>query len=532
MMCAAQKRYLLLGLLLASVYFVVFCFPNAAASADINMVRALTPDEGVPLPYVFDMIQPAGTVEQALINFAFYDYYFYGYPHFAVSALALLPLSLAGKLDETPLVMLCLRQVVSVLPMLLAVLGLVALQTGFHSYKSLVLLAFLLSVPALVQNNFWWHPDSLALLFMVTAIFFLNQDQLRFGRSFYLAAAMVGIAAQIKGIGFYFFLAVFVYLLIGLFGKKVPLPRLGLAVLGFLAVMAMAYFAANPILIYPGVRRRFFTVMGEQSRLLIQGYEIAYTRGPQAAWPLARRSFGRATFLMAALGAVLWGTLRGPRRLLHTIILAWALPLTGMVFFVIHFKPQYWLPVMLPLFSSLAVVLPERLQKPIDLKSAARTALAGLASLVLVCQFILFIRADVRDYNSQLHRAENDASIAFATDAATALASLDGRSIYIYRETNMYLPERPNWAAEGIFEMLNYDYITERNFDVVMVMQQRIADYLNPAAEAIDAAALAKSRAFYHDANQGALQGYTLIFRNGFGLIFVKDSLYQKYFTP
>ncbi len=520
------------GLLLAAIYFAVFCFPNSAASVDINMVRALTPDEGVPLPYVFDMIQRAETVKQALINFAFYDYYFYGYPHFALSALALLPLSLAGKLGDMPLVMLTLRQMVSVLPMLLAVLGLVALQTGFRSYKSIVLLILLLSVPALVQNNFWWHPDSLAFLFMVAAIFFLNYDHLRFGRSFYLAAAMSGIAAQVKGIGFYFFLAVAVYLLIGLIGKKAPLPRLALASLGFLVVMAAAYFAANPILIYPGVRRRFFTVMSEQSRLLTQGYEIAYGRGLQAAWPLARKNFGRAVFLLVALGAALWGTFRGPRRLLHAIILAWALPLTVMVFFLIHFKPQYWLPVMLPLFSCLAVALPERLPRITDLKSLARHALPWITALMIVYQFALFIRTDGRDYNSQLHRAENNASIAFATDAARALAPLDGRDIHIYRETNMYLPARANWSTEGIFEMLDYSYITERNFDVAMVMQQRIGDYLNPNAKAIDADALTRSRLFYHDADQGALQGYTLVFRNGFGLIFVKNKLYQEYFAP
>ncbi|HZW04971.1 MAG TPA: hypothetical protein VFF68_13640, partial [Anaerolineaceae bacterium] len=227
-MSPAQKRYLLLVLLLAAAYFAVFIFPNAAASDDVNMVLALSPDEAVPLPYVLEMIQPAETVKQALINFAFYDYYFYGYPHFAVSALALLPLALAGRLADTPLVMVTLRQVVSVLPMLLAVLGLVYLQTRFRSYKAVVLFVFLLSVPALVQNNFWWHPDSLAILFAVGAILFLDHDDLRFGRSFYLAAAMCGIAAQIKGIGFYFFLAVGVYLLIGYFGKKAALPRLAL----------------------------------------------------------------------------------------------------------------------------------------------------------------------------------------------------------------------------------------------------------------------------------------------------------------
>ena len=72
-MSLTQKRVLLICLLLAGAYFAVFWLPNSTASADINMVRALSPYEAVPLPYVFDMIKPAETVKQALINFAFYD---------------------------------------------------------------------------------------------------------------------------------------------------------------------------------------------------------------------------------------------------------------------------------------------------------------------------------------------------------------------------------------------------------------------------------------------------------------------------
>jgi len=526
-MSPTQKRILLICILLAGAYFVIFWQPNAAASVDINMVRALSPDEAVPLPYVFNMIKPAGTVKQALINFAFYEYYFYGYPHFALSALVLLPLALADRLGDIPLVMVLLRQLISVLPMLLAVLGLVYLQTRFRSYKAIALYAFLLSIPALVENNFWWHPDSLAILFVVGAILFLDHDNLRFGRSFYLAAAMVGVSAQIKGIGFYFFLAVFVYLLIGYLSKKSSLSRLALASLGFLAVMAVAYFASNPILIYPGVRRDFFAVMRAQSRLLTQGYEIAYARGPEVAWPQVREYFGGALFLLTTLAAALWGVLRGQRRLLYAVILAWSLPLTVLVAFVIHFKPQYWLPVALPLFSCLVSALPERPPCLKEIRSAPRLVLPWLVVLIMLAQFGLYLRSDVQSYNRQLHRTE-DPAIAFAENAADALTPLDDEELYIYHEVRMYLPPREHWTTEAIFEMLTYDTIQQRNFDVVMIMQQRINDYLNPNAVAINSEALEKSRVFYRDADLGKLQGYTLIYRDDFGLIFVRDDLYQS----
>jgi hypothetical protein len=196
-----QKRIALLLILCSSIYFAIFCLPNHAASENLQ------------------------TVKQALLNFASYDYYFYGYPYFAYSALIVLPIKLLNRLDDIPLVMVTLRQMVSVLPMLAAVLVLVYLQTKFKSYKAFVLFAFLLSIPALVQNNLWWHPDSLAILFAMLTIYFLNRDGLRFGHNFYFAAAMCGFSAGTKGIGFYFVLTIFVHLLIGWLAKKKPLSR-------------------------------------------------------------------------------------------------------------------------------------------------------------------------------------------------------------------------------------------------------------------------------------------------------------------
>ena len=154
------------------------------------------------------MIAPASTVNLALRHFIFYDYYYYGFPYFAISALFVLPLQWLGRLGDMPLVMLILRQFVSVLPLLAALLLLVYMQDGFRSYRSPVLFIFLLSVPAGVENNSWWHPDGLTFLLVVLTIFFLKRDNLRFGKYFLLAAAMSGVATATKLIGLHFFLAV------------------------------------------------------------------------------------------------------------------------------------------------------------------------------------------------------------------------------------------------------------------------------------------------------------------------------------
>ena len=78
-----------------------------------------------------------------------------------------------------------------------------------------MLFVLLVSVPAVVQNNQWWHPDGITFLLVVLTLFFLKRDNLRFGWNFLLAAAMCGIATATKLVGVYFFLAVALTLILG-----------------------------------------------------------------------------------------------------------------------------------------------------------------------------------------------------------------------------------------------------------------------------------------------------------------------------
>lgn len=530
-MTLPQKRVISILLLLSAAYFVAFYFPNAAASRDVKMVLAFEPDEAVPLGYVKDMIEPADTLKQALINFAFYDYYFYGYPHFAYSALTLLPLRFAGQLENIPLVMVTLRQMVSLLPLLLSILLLVYLQTRFRSYQAVVLFLFLVSIPAVVRNNFWWHPDGLAILLAMAAIFFLQRDNLRFGRNFFLAAAMVGFSAGTKGIGFYFVLTIFVYLLWGLLGKRITLGRAALAAFGFIAVMALAYLIANPILIFPGVRRRYFAVMQNQSQWLMTGYEIFYEKGPAALFRQSQKYFGHWVFLLAMLATCVWGILRDrSRRLLFTIILTWSAPITVMLMTLIHFKFQYWLPVMLPLFSCAAMLLPERLGKlrlPSGGSAWAESGLRLALGMIALGQFVAFVRQDVGWYGAQLNRERTDRSIVFFDRAMEVLEALPTGDYYVYHDVRMYVPPLPNWRTESVFEVLNYPYIEGYGFDILLIMQQRVADYLNTSAVGIDPESFALGQEFYRDVRAGTVRGYQLVYQDHFGLAFVREDVWK-----
>jgi len=528
-MTSTQKRMFALLLLMAAAVFVLFALPNAVASQNLSMVQIFEPDEAAPLPYVFHMIAPAPTLNQALRHFVFYDYYYYGFPYFAVSALLVLPLQWLGRLGDMPLVMLILRQFVSVLPMLAALLLLVYMQDGFRSYRSPVLFAFLLSVPAVVQNNFWWHPDGITFLLAVLTIFFLKRDNLHFGWNFLLAAAMSGVATATKLIGVYFFLAVGLALLLGLLLKKASWKKLAGMALAYLLVMGLAYLVANPFLLSHWARTAYKYILYKQGGLLSEGYGVIYDKGLAAAWPLVRQSFGEALFLLIALGAALWGAWRGPQRLHHALILAWFVPISVTVFFLTHFKFQYWLPVALPLFSSLVVLLPEKWHTG-GAARISRFAQIAVLSVVLV-QFILFVRDDIQRFDKRVHRSENSTSIQFYDQVVGALKPLPDGQLHLYYDYRMYMPGTPGWVTETNFDLLEYGYIQEHNFDVLLLTEQRIRDYLNPDVKGIDPELFARNQQFYRDADNEMISGYHLVYRDSFGLVYVRNDLYQHFFS-
>jgi hypothetical protein len=528
-MTSVQKRIFGLLLFIAAVAFVVFALPNAVASLNLSMVQVFQPDEAAPLPYVFQMIAHTPSLSQALRQFIFYNYYYYGFPFFAASALLLLPLQWLGRLGDMPLVMLVLRQFISVLPMLAALLVLVYMQDGFRTYRSPVLFAFLLVVPAVLQNNSWYHPDGITFLLVVLTIYFLKRDNLRFGWNFVLAALMSGVATATKLIGVYFFLAVGLTLLLGLVLKKASWKKLLGMAAAFILVMGLAYLIANPFLFSHWARTAYQYIEYKQGGLLENGYGVFYAKGLLVAWPDVHNSFGELLFLLIALGAAIWGAWRGPQRLLNGLILAWFLPISVTVFFLTHFKFQYWMPVALPLISCLVILLPEKWKTD---KSGHLAWFARLALLLaLLVQFGLFVRSDVQAFNSNLHRMQNSASIQWYNQVLSALKPLPDAKLHVYYDYRLYVPGNPGWVTDTNFDLLEYNYIQQNHFDVLLLLDQRIRDYLNPNVTGIDPALFARNQQFYRDADNQTITGYHLVYRDAFGLIYVQDPLYQQYYS-
>jgi hypothetical protein len=85
-------------------------------------------------------------------------------------------------------------------------------------------------------------------------------------------------------------------------------------------------------------------------------------------------------------------------------------------------------------------------------------------------------------------------------------------------------------CRESNYDLLEYAYIQDNNFDVLLLLEQRIRDYLNPEAVGIDPELFARNQQFYRAADNGTIKGFHLVQRDTFGLIYVRDELYQKYY--
>ena len=404
-----KKTRLVVWLLaaLCLLYFVCFIPPNSRGASDPG--HMISGDEGITYPYVVHMLESATDIHDLWWRLIIYGDYHYGYPFYLASMLSLLPLRLlAGNsfFDHMQLNLLILRQVISVLPIILAAVVLVYLQTRFR--KPLLaagLLLLLFSIPGVVRQDIqWWHPDAMTVLAVVLTVFFLDRDRLRFGRNFWLAAVCCGLATAIKLEGFFFGLAIPGYLLAGIIQKKLSLRRSLLVGLGFVVLMSVTIVVSNPFLFYATQRDKLVRVQTEKQAELTNGYThddpAGYQKGPAFwEWTL-NRMYGPTPLLLLLAAGLAAGCIWGPNRAANRLLLAWSVPLSLYLFYFVAPKPDhYWLPVMLPLFSAAAVPLQllDGLRKSSPRRGVKLAAAAGLllVAVLLVGWFAANLSYDV-----------------------------------------------------------------------------------------------------------------------------------------
>jgi hypothetical protein len=363
-----QKKVLLVLSLVGLAYFAAFIPTNLRGAEDQHQFYLNGGDEYVVYPILTQILTPGDSFSATLYHLVVYEDYHYGYPFYVASALVLLPVRLVDGMAFTQryqLNLLLLRQLVSVLPIILAALVITYLGTRWRSYwKSLGLFALLLTIPGVLKyNQAFWHPDALAVLMVALTLYFLDRDRLRFGRNFYLAALACGLASAIRLVGFFFVLAIAGYLLAGWLKKVLTLKRAALAGLLFVVVMGATTVFSNPFIFHTEARARFVAIMEQKNTEMAQGYnepdpQHIYRTGWDAWLPFFVKDYGAGWFLaflvLSAGAASLWGK----EHLFPAVLLGWAVVMAAyLVYFVAVKSYQYMLPLFVPLYGA-AFLLP------------------------------------------------------------------------------------------------------------------------------------------------------------------------------
>jgi len=540
-----KKKFIFLTLLFIGVlYFVVFWFPNATGARDLNMTYIFNSDEPAQYPAVIRMLTPASNPDpsQALYRFFAYQIYFYGFPYYFYSAvLVLLPVKLIFGLGNLQLNMLLLRQFVSVLPMIAALMILVYLQTKFESFlKSIALFLLLLLIPEIVFNDMWFHPESLVFLFIVLTFFFLTQDDLKFGRNFYLAALSCGLSVATKQVGLFFFLAIPLYIFLGWRRKSIDTRRAIFVAVGFVAIMVAVFVFTNPFLFWASERKLALRTQIALHQHIAGGFTVLYHNSPLAWFSVVKEEYSTLPFLLLAFVAAILGSIKGERRLLNGLILAWVIPFSLYVAFALVIRPKHFpLPILLPLYSAVpayfTVFAPPRWISPLGdyLKKYGARLLMFLVGLVIVGgQFVYSLNMDVAQYMDTLNREKNNPSLDFysALDHNDLSRLKLDRRLVVFRDVVMYVPNSANDKVYYQWGVTGYADIHKFNADLLLLSKQHLRDYTQPGQVAVDPN-FSDAVHLYKDALAEQVQGYTLIYQDDFGMAYLSTPLADQFLS-
>ncbi|HUI87327.1 MAG TPA: hypothetical protein VLX61_01255 [Anaerolineales bacterium] len=544
MMDRTQKRILWLLVALGAIYFIAFIFPNSTGAKTYSMISLFSPDEHIQYPTPLFMLS-GDSFKEILHHFVLYRDYSYGFPFYGGSALVLLPLKLTHALNSqnVQLALLLLRQFISVLPMLLAILLMVYTQTKFRSYlTSIITFIFLLLVTAVVENDLWWHADSLAVLFVVLVFFFLDRDELKLGINFRLAAVACGLATATKVLGLFFFLTIPVYILIGIQQKRMAWKQALPAAAVFVVLLALVIVAADPFLLIQSERQQMLRLIGHISSTMTNGYALYYVKDA-FTWLSVLAGLAWPPFLILMALTLLLGIWKSPRPVLHALILCWMIPFFFYIFYVLSAElTHYFLPILIPWFSCVATALELKPASWLSERSGHGSFLRrwgngiwlAMAVLIVGYQALNYLSSDFRLYQNHLTREQTSPAIQFYDDLNQKYLSVlpSNQTYVIFRDVRIYFPDSASNHVISFYVTTNYATVQRDKPDIIVLWQQRVSDYTQPGAlaAAINKNAFQAVYQFFSDASKGQLAGFHLIYRNDTGLAFVSDTLYQKYF--
>jgi len=530
-----QLKVLVPLLVMGAVYFCLFIPPNLKGTEDVPMLSVFEVDEYAQYPNVIGMLQVGDTFYQTMRNIAVYHHYFYGYPFYFFSALSLLPLRIAsgaGFGAQVQLNMAWLRQLINVLPVIFAAGIFTYLQTRFKlRWKSILLFAFLMLIPAVFSNNFWWHPDSLGALFVALTFFFLDRDDLSFRLNFFAAAVACGIAFGLKYLGAFFAIPILVYILLGIFRKKISIGKASIFAAGFLVMMLATILISNPLLLLPIERAEIIHTQIEQFSqttvgIIFQNPQVKLDFSQLVHSLLAPASL--ALFSLLGLAGIAKAIKQRQNWLVNVLILAFLPALVYVVVFQSPGRSHYLIPIVMPLFSATVLLLPDQLKLPgRNWKSIA----SGTLGLLTLAQVVAFVSVDVQDFTLKLQKEQLSRGVQlFRQVEASVLPALPQEKLVVYRDWEVYFPASSLYKVQITWDLADEAYIRSIDPDLILLDYENVRAYTadTAASKAVDPLAMGRTHDFYLAASQDKFPGYCRVINDQSGTVLLKESFCDR----
>lgn len=530
-------------ILIGLVYFCLLIPANLTGAADPEMLSVFEVDEYAQYPHVIQMLTPGDTLYHSIRNFFIYQHYFYGFPFYFLSAISVFPLKLLSSNwpENTRLIVCWLRMTINVLPMIFAIGIFTWLITRFkHRLISLSLFVFLLTIPAVLLNNFWWHPDSLSLFFISLVFLFLDLDEFRFGKYFSLAAAACGYTVGIKYQGLYFALAIPLLLIYAILRKRLSWKKAINKAIIFVVIMMVFFIFSNPLLLLPQERAEIIRTQQLQFEQTGVGIFTIHSNALRNSLLLPsdiRKYYAETWFFILAIIGLLMG-FKGEekQRIQSLLFLSYLMVAFYITAYAATNRLHYFLPVAVPLLGFIAdfYFIGKRDFPAINLKFGTniRKVMYGILTLLIAFQFSLNIRLDHSLYRDQLSRETESSSIALYHQIENEIipvlkSKVNNRMIRVFRDWKVYFPDQEGFAVQMDWNMATLDKINEWQPDLIILEEENLKEFSDPTIidHAVNPEEMKLIHSFYQQAASDQIPGYDRIMQNSFGSVYVRVTM-------
>ena len=96
----------------------------------------------------------------------------------------------------------------------------------------------------------------------------------------------------------------------------------------------------------------------------------------------------------------------------------------------------------------------------------------------------------------------------------------------------MYVPNLPRYEDHFKWGVSDYETALKHNPDLLFMNRQHLYDYTQPGqVETAKDSGFALTAQFYKDLLNQTLDGYTLLYQDDFGLVYLSTPLYDHFFN-